>query len=548
MENILTATALWQDYDPAEEPLDSNILKTSEDGGIVTKTVYYTGRTVSDGKTRVLAKLCYKPTKAPKPSVLIIDNYKRPIDENELKYWANNGFVAMAIDFAGRCTGGLCTLYPSCLDYCNSDVAKGYFDVGENATQSKIYEYALNCMRAVTYLLQEENVKSVSVVTVKKGVSVGVIVLGIDKRVQNGAIVFGNLYREYLDGRAESVEQNVNEMTTAELTDRLAYEEKQQIWTAGIAPQGYALQITVPVYVVCSANSAHVDVINISKMFFRLNKDSRMLLLPTVMDYLPDEYTQCIVRWCKNHVDDVSVSIKPLTDGGNACVQLTTTLPSSKIEVWYCRNAHSRARNWVRAPLKKHEEGYVAELDVYTQNCELAAFALIKGPVATSTAICEMEVIDGKNIKIPVRSVFLGSKKNNILPVGAGESWHGHNNKVSLCPGYLDIVGAKGRGLLTFAINDPCVRRNEMFAISFDVCCDVQQVLSVYATCDFGGENRSYVQTVQLKGDGKWQHVTLEGADFRFVGDSHQMSEDELAQALAFVAQDEFILNNVFLV
>ena len=62
----------------------------------------------------------------------------------------------MAIDFAGRCPKGCFTLYPFSLDYCNADKAKSYFDVGETAKESKIYEYAVGCMRAVTCLLTQE--------------------------------------------------------------------------------------------------------------------------------------------------------------------------------------------------------------------------------------------------------------------------------------------------------------------------------------------------------------------------------------------------------
>lgn len=549
MEKFLTSAALWQDFDPAFEPLDTNLLKTVEQDGIITQTVYFTGRTVADGKTRVLAKVCQKTSKSVKPAVLIIDSYKKPIDEDELRYWAQNGFVAMAIDYAGRCTNGLCTLYPSSLDYCNGDSAQSYFYMGENAKQTKIYDYALNSMRAVTYLLQNQNVNSVSVVTVKKGVAVGSIVLGTDKRIRRGAVVFGSLYREYPAYEGEDEQNIAAELAEDELTDRLNYEEKRQMWIAGIAPQSYAIQTTVPVYVVCSAISPYVDAVSTDKMYYRLNDDSRMLLLPDVMEYLPDTYTRSIVRWLKGETAAEDVTLEPFVDEqNNRCIKVCAPASIGKLELWYCRNAENRARNWVKAPLKKCDDGYVAKLDLYSANCKLAAFALIHGPVDITTALCEIDVEGATNLKIPVRSVYSGSAKDHMIAVGDSDSWHGNKLKVEYCKGYLDIEGAKGVGLATFALNDTCVKTGDVFTVSFDVCCNVAQTLTVIAMCDFGGENNCYCNTVQLIGDGKWQRVTMDYSNFHSTKDAHQMTDDERVQLLSFVADEEFIVNNVFLV
>ena len=544
----MTSAALWQDFDPQAEPLETNVLKTEEEDDLVTQTVYFTGRTVQDGKTRVFATVCQKNTKSVKPAVLIIDSYKKPIDEQELKYWAHNGFIAMAIDYAGRCGDGLCTLYPSTLDYCNADVAKSYFYVGDTTKQSKIYEYALNSMRAITYLLNEKKAKSVSVVTVKKGTSVGAIVLGTDKRITRGAVVFGSLYREYPAYVGEEQDEAL-ELAEDELTDRVNYEEKRQMWIAGLAPQSYAMQTTVPVYLVCSAISPYVDAVSTDKMYDRLNDDSRMLLLPDVMDHLPDHYTQSIVKWLKGMTTDNNVELTHFVDDkGNHCIAVDAPDTTAKMELWYCRNPQTRARNWVQAPLVKGDKGYVGKLDMYSSNCKIAAFLLIHGAVDITTDMYQIDVVDAKNLKTPVRSIYAGGHNDRMIAIGRSRSWHGDKHKVEYCKGYLDIEGAKGVGLATFALNDPCVANVDTFTISFDVCCKVAQELRVYATCDFAGTNDNHVQTVQLTGDGKWQRVTMDYSNFHSTVDSRQMTYDERVQVLYFVADEEFIVNNIFLV
>lgn len=547
MEKILTSAVLWQDFDPAAEYLDANVLNVCETEEFVTKSVFFTGRKVADGETRVFAKVCSKMGRNSKQAVLLIDDYKKPINQEELQYWAANGFVAMAVDFVGRREKGAYTLYPQSLDYCNADVAKGYFEIGETVKESKIYEYALNCMRAVTYLLQVENAKSVSVITVKRGVRVGAIVLGTDARVTNGTVVLHSLNAEFPPYKENA--KNVNdEWDGQELEERLAYEDRCQIWTTGLAPQTYAMQIKAPVYFVLSANSSEVDLAEANKMFYRLNNDSELLLLPLAVDCVPEEYMQSIVKWCKGGAVADDVVLKQYScENGDNFVFVKSKLSASKLTLWYTRNVTERAKNWVSAPLKKTEEGYVAELDAYSANCGMLAFVSASGAVSCTTPLCELKVTKPSKVKIPTRSLYVGTGESNLVPTSTSDAWHGKQNNVEYTTGYLNIKGAKSKGIATFAINDTAVRRNENFTVSFDICCDVEQSIKVLAVADFGGENSVYSHTVKLGGDGKWQRITVDGNNFK-TGEGRQMSEDADVQMLAFNAESEFIINNIFLV
>ncbi len=547
MEKILTSTVLWQDFDAAAEDLDVNILNVVETDEFVTKSVFFTGRKVVDGETRVFAKVCAKTGKNPKQAVLLIDDYTKPIDESELQFWASNGFVAMAVDFVGRIKKGAYTLYPQSLDYCNADVAKGYFEFGETVKESKIYEYALNCMRAITYLLQEVKVKAISVVTVRKGARVGVIVLGTDTRVTNGTVVFNGLYDEYPPYK-ETGKNDVDEWDGKALEERLAYEDRSQSWTTGLAPQTYAMQIKAPIYFVLSANSPSVDVYGANKMFYRLNSESKLLMLPLVLDCVPDDSMQSIVKWCKGGTVADDVVLKQFTnESGDNFVLVKSKLPVSKLTLWYTRNVADRAKNWVTAPLKKTEDGYVAELDVFSANSGLLAFVAASGTVNCTTSLCEMKVIKPRKIKIPTRSLYVGTGECNLVPMSTNGVWHGQQNSVSYTTGYLNIKGAKSKGLATFATNDTSVRRSENFTVSFDICCDIQQNIRVLALTGFGEENSVYSYSVQLAGDGKWQRITVEANKFK-TEEGRQMNEDAYVQMLAFESDSEFIINNIFLV
>ena len=152
MDNVLNSHTLWEGFDPSAEQLDVVVLsQTKTDNNVVIKSVYFTGRALQNGmKSRVYAQICYKATCKSKPAVLVVSNYSHPIDIDALTDIASRGMVAMSIDLAGRREQGLHTLYPEQLDYCNEDVAHSIFEITNTPRETKLFEYALNCRRAIT--------------------------------------------------------------------------------------------------------------------------------------------------------------------------------------------------------------------------------------------------------------------------------------------------------------------------------------------------------------------------------------------------------------
>ena len=84
--------------------------------------------------------------------------------------------------------------------------------------------------------------------------------------------------------------------------------------------------------------------------------------------------------------------------------------------------------------------------------------------------------------------------------------------------------------------------------MGLDVCCTVKQKLVVNAVCNFGTEQKeTFSQTIQLDGMGKWQRITVEREKFRRVEDGKQIADDVIS-LIVLSADEEFIVNNVFLV
>ena len=538
MDSVLNSQSLWEGFDPVAEKLDTVVLNKTKDNDIVTKSVYFTGRVLSDNtQSRIYAKICYKKTCAGKPAVLVISNYSREICEQALCDIAGRGFVAMSIDFAGR-QDGLHTLYPDKLDYCNADVAKTIFEITDTPRETKLFEYALNARRAITYLLDEEKVRCVSVLTAGKGVYVGIIVLGVDSRVKNGAILFGNLNRAYPDETPEEKE---------DLERDIEYDNRRQVWTLGLAPQTYVSQIKVPVYVVNSANSPYVDLIQASKMVARINSDSRFLILPNTIDYLPSSYVDGVIRWLKGNRAPNKSEIKSAVIDGDYCLQVVTEHPFDKTSLWYCTN-EGEARHWTKAELKAGDNGYVAKLNLYEKQCNVTAFALFDGDISVSTTVFT-EKVTATNVKKAANIIFSGTGKQTIIPLPTNRQWWNVDLQQKLVKGSLGIMGAKGKAFATFAINDKSIINNEVFTVCFDVCCNTRQQVKVTAVCKFGDKNECYSQSKEIiANDGKWERLSFDGTNFHSVLDGKQMSETKTVEMLIISADSEIIINNIFLV
>ncbi|MCM1042901.1 MAG: hypothetical protein NC350_01680 [Corallococcus sp.] len=548
---ILSPKQLWQDFNPESENLDTVVMKTEESGGIVTQHVYFTGRSVSDkAKSRVYGVFCYKNTNSKKNALVVIDDPLKPVDVDELQYWAENGFVAMAVDVKGVCEQGRFTVYPTAIEYANSDTREDDFEIRGSAKNTKWYEYAVNNMRAVTFLSEQPFVKSVSVITVGRGSKIGLMVLAVDKRLTCGAVVFGNLFKEFPSVNAEQLSVfDLEELDKEEIYSHVENNETEQIWTIGLSPQSYVPLINVPLYVVCGGNSGQVNVEKLSQTYYRTNKKSRLLIIPDAFDYLPNYMTDCIVKWLKGKTndDDMTLSQVDLNDG-KLTLALTSSLPMEELELWYCRNRNLRGKNWVVAPLRPSgEEGkYYGTLDLYEENCDLYALAVANGEVAVSTALLPISTKGQFDTKLKTSLLFTGEEDVRFVPLNFTDKWHGREIEIYKCKGYLGIVGEKGSFFGTFAIRDSA-NRNEQGILSFDVCCDVKQKLRVYCVVDFGGKNRTYSVNVGLIGDGKWQRVIINSSTFR-EHEGHAMNADDIADMLMFYADDKFIINNVSLV
>lgn len=540
---LLTNKTLWEGFDACVEQLDVTVAKVVTDEQITFKKVYFTGRTFASGrKTRICANICHSNKKSAR-AVLLVSKSDRPTNLQELRDIAQNGFLAMWVDVDGRTQTGCGTMYPDEVSYCNAVENKDIFFFGENVRESKLYEQSLCCMRAITYLVDEEKADSVSVVTIGECSAIGAIVCAQDKRVTNGTFLFGQLNIDYPE--PDSVVDN-----TAPLQEQFAHEDKSQAWTMGLAPQSYTLNIPVPVYVVNSANSHNVDIVEVSKEFRRMNDQSRLLFLPDLFQSLDSRYVKGLMDWWKGQTAVQDCDIDFLVEDGDYFVKVETSAKLADTSIWYCTNANARAKHWTKATLTQGDNYYVAKLDLYQQDCTVLAFAEVAGKLTTSSMLLEIPVKNAKNVKLANSIVFAGEGNYQLMTVSEPGAWMFTNAQTQRKKGYLGIMGAQGNCLATFALADVSVKKNSSFAVTFDICATTQDILTVAVVCNYGTTNDVYVAKKELTGDGKWQRVTVIADDFRTNGNerSKTLPADQIPQLLVIKCDQTVLVNNVILV
>ncbi len=550
---LLSPQMLWENFDPKAEPLDKQSYKKTETDGITTEELYFTGRTLESGaKSRVFAVVCYKSTRSSKPALLVINEPSKPIDIEELQYWAKQGFIAMAVDMRGFVEKGRHTVYPNQLYYANSLDCKDDFAVIDTAKETKWYEYAVNNMRAVTLLEEQKYVKGISVITLGTGSRVGMMVLAMDGRVQNGAIVFGNLLDQYPFTHPQKyTDLQLLAMENVSMVDKqLHKKEHEQIWEMGIGPQSYLSLIKVPVYIVCGGNSVNVQIGTLSKSFARINKQSKLLILPDVFDYLPNHVTTSIAKWFKGKSSEAEMKLQVVDNNdGNLTVQVTTNCDPTDIELWYCRDKNKKGKHWVVAPLVATEQDnvYQGRLDLYENNCQLYALAVANGEVPVSTPLLEISTANQYTLCHRKPLIYSGEEDFRFVPVNVvSDKWHGNEIELYKCKGYMGITGQKGSCFATFALSDSS-NVSTGGVLAFDICCDVKQQFTIVAIVNLGEQNQSYFAHVNLVGNGRWQRVILNSNDF-LSNEKRTITIGNKVDMVIFNAKEKFIINNISLV
>ncbi len=537
--SITTALELWQNWH-TDTPLDVGILSTQHIGDNKVEHLYFTGRAVQHGCVRVYGAVV-TPAVTCGHALLVVGSVDKPVDVGELSFWADKGYIAMGIDYAGNSNSCKHTIYPHSMQYANYGSSADMYMTDNNL--SMWYEYTVNTMRAVEYLL-DNTANRVSLLSYGSGSRVAVMALAVDKRIHKGAILFGSLQDklEYFDTEQVDVDSD-----NSQLGQLISHNEQLQRWELLYSPQSYMHNIEAPLYILASGNSLYTDISTLSESYYRTNNSSCLMVLPDTLDYCHDGILDGVSQWILDRASDNihSIELSHTNTDGVLTITANTQLELDKLQLWYCRNGNDKGRHWNRTSLTIDECGtYSAQVPLYQHNTRLLAVVTYFGDTAVSSPILSVDIDSGYTLSHAVPILYRGGTPFRFVAVSSSGEWHGMSNGISQAMGYLDIAGARGSILATFAGNDGSVQMGESDTIAMDICCDVKQELKVMLIHGYGEANTRYISRTQLVGDGKWQKVVLESDNFRS-SNGQAMPRNIHADMMVFYADDLFIINNI---
>ena len=97
-----TAVALWEDYDPRNEPLDVEVVQEWIADGVVTRYAIFTVGTFKGVKSRIAAYYCFPAGKTDLPAFVWAHGGGQRADRHRGEYFARQGYASIDINWLGR--------------------------------------------------------------------------------------------------------------------------------------------------------------------------------------------------------------------------------------------------------------------------------------------------------------------------------------------------------------------------------------------------------------------------------------------------------------
>lgn len=555
MKELFTAQSLWSDFDPNSQPLDVTVIKTEQIGNVTLEHVYFNGRKIDNEVTRVFGVVAF--TTNSQACMVVVNKVNLPIDINTLCYWANNGYVAISIDYYGENSlNQRYTIYPLSLDYDNyvrSGRHRTHCD--ENAKCTVWYDYTVNTMRAVTFLIQNKHAEEgkIYLYSVGNASKIAVMCLAVDKRLTSGAVLFGNIWEEYEEIDTATV---VIEDEKEEITKEIEMVEEQERWLLGICPQSYLGQIACPTFVVIGSNSTVTDMdMTTSNMPRILNRNSRCLIIPHMLGTVTTTVRRALNDWFISITKQKSPSLPKISitsKQGKVIANVKTTC--DKLDLYYSRGAKGNNLNWVKANSIQTENGYTHTLEVFDENIPIKVYANVTTfdnftMSSDVTTFIPKDVCNNIKTLHPTKVIYTGVLgKAEFTAIDVSESnFVSCNDEVKVAKGFLGICGVSGKKFGTFALSESKLIRNSDSVLTFDAFSEVAQFLNVYIIQNWAKhDQRKYLATINLFGGQLWQKITIDTNGFVDENGKTIQGENVIGlDFLAFDAEQNIIVNNI---
>ncbi|MDD3831787.1 MAG: hypothetical protein PHW00_03940 [Clostridia bacterium] len=554
MKNNYTPKSLFTDTDIGQLPFDKQVVKSHRTKGVTVEYIYFTGRKCEDGISIIYGVIAYQ--KLNQPAIIFIGEIGKRIDEDNLIYWARQGYTTICIDYAGDMGQGAHTIYPDSIFYANLNQAGRYLRyVDYDAKRTTWYEYDYNTLRAISLLEKEYGADKIVLCSQGgKASKVAVHTLAFNSNICSGAIAFGNVWEEYNGNRRE-----IDGMTASQLTDSIEKMEEEERWLAGICTQTYLVDVHQPVFLITGANSTKTNMLdNRAGMSRCPNRYSRSWFVPNLIDNIVDEVRKNLQEWFQLTMHSRPVPPEPKVSIKRKEGRITAVAQGSvdNTSISYALSLDDKkGKYWITPALDTEEDCVKTDIVVYDSNATLTIFA----NTTNNGFTCSSEPL---SIKLGNYSNLVEQKLPKLLYANTQDITQFmpiviDNNQVytvdqtlKIKKGAFNIKGCAGRNIATFALGQYAFDTIKDCSLSMDIYSAQPQDIEISYVVNWGESNQEiFTKTVNLVGGQLWQKIILQPREFKTkIGKVGDVQSSSNISVLIINAPQEVCINNVIFV
>jgi dienelactone hydrolase len=380
-----SVTQTWTDFDPRAEPLETEIIRQSIDGGIVLRQVRYVVGTFAGKKTRVAAFYAYPEGGDRLPGIVQLHGGGQRALPQTAWFWASHGYAAVAVNWGEHVIGedddpntDWAGIPAGFLDPKHHNVVtpdKGTIHDAPHPWNSSWLLYAAAARRAITFLEQQPEADASNVGLT--GHSMGgrlTVLTAIDPRVKAASPSVGG--SGYLYSDIAGIPDSARHMR-----------EHLDLYDHTLDCKHYWPLIQCPVLFLGATNDFNSPMEKVLQGFRSLpRKNGAMSFTPHMNHRFTANNYAARVRWFETQLKrsfefpKTAMAELDLTSGDG--IPHFTVRPDlsgphklKSVAVYYGYDRDPRARFWRSAEVVRHDDAFMAACPVMELSEPLFVFA-----------------------------------------------------------------------------------------------------------------------------------------------------------------------------
>ncbi|QDU93711.1 alpha/beta hydrolase family protein [Lignipirellula cremea] len=527
-----SVTALFSDFDPRQEPLDTKLVREWKNDGIVYRYVTYHIGTFKGQSARMAGFFAFPKGAKKLPGLLHVHGGGQRAFLHEVEFYAKRGYACLSINWGGREMedakpgdantdwGAVDPTQQNVPGYFNLKPGEKYLDPFESPRNNNWYLLTLGARRGLTFLEQQPEVDAdrLGVYGHSMGGNLTVYVAGTDDRVKVAApSVGGSGFRTQPwpllpEQRKQTPNGDVD------------------LFNATIGFESYAAHITAPLLWLGATNDFHGIMDDTYRTGALIpHEEVRYSFTPHMNHRFTPEFAVTRPLWIDQHLQGTfefpatpASRLLLVADDGVPLLEVTPdgSKPVERVHILYSVDPDPQARFWRTAEAKRTGNKWTAPLPILSVTQPLFAFANVH---------YRLEKPEPVPFALPTETFAISSLLHTATPDQlrtAGTKATDESSPLidDFSRGWEDwyLLSARNPHHWEFStrkLNDPKWRGQDRFRFALDVQSDKPNELVIVLTENFfrsyRGRSQEYVAVVNLNGGKSKQTLLLEPQDFK---------------------------------